>query len=735
MEEFLKENIELRALQKVFQMYSNDINKDKISREALFQLFFDYQLLDVHNISIFDLNIILHQLGIFKGDIKIEDFFRIIIYIYKKEDDALTEISDITVNTIASIYIEQEKKKPQKQTSIINMIKNKYENHQFYFYFMTPDLSYQPLIDIINYNHLKYIEEYSKSIRDNIFMKYIDKIPFEENINTDIDFINIKTLRKFLAEFNIFNNFDALKLGQIFQYFFNNLNEGKNLNELANISELKKKGFILAEKVSITQSAEDFKAFCGFFEEEAKSNKEMGEIFVRFYCDIKYINFNFSCFVLMLALCALNLKSTEGLTFEEQISFFFENILKIQKDNYIDPNTLKENEDDKDIEVENIPECETLKQAKKREINSTEDEKFISELLKFLNTDNLLPPPDDNVLQFMNDQESHVDKYFFYSHQAKPAKFPVEELMVEREERQEKIEAQKEEEQIRKAKKPDKGKDKNQSTLKVERDTTTESQNDLKYLGKQNKVESLANRLVKNTFKEILPNSNVYPSIIKEVLMIPKKITDKALEVIVESLQDQVEGHLEKAINRLEKSKEYLNKGINEYAQVDLFYVLSFGALYESLDFDLVALKYFFEALNINKKLMPIDPDTALVFSFLGEIFLKEKEYIWALRCYQKAKDIRESTLGGDSLDTAAVYNNLGVVCYMLQSYMPANGFFKLAYEIYREYCGQTHPRTILIKSNISKMSHLEYNKKVEFKTLSLIPTLEVTIKNPKKSK
>ena len=114
MEEFLKENIELRALQKVFQMYSNDINKDKISREALFQLFFDYQLLDVHNISIFDLNIILHQLGIFKGDIKIEDFFRIIIYIYKKEDDALTEISDITVNTIASIYIEQEKKKAAK---------------------------------------------------------------------------------------------------------------------------------------------------------------------------------------------------------------------------------------------------------------------------------------------------------------------------------------------------------------------------------------------------------------------------------------------------------------------------------------------------------------------------------------------------------------------------------------------------------------------------------------------
>lgn len=38
---------------------------------------------------------------------------------------------------------------------------------------------------------------------------------------------------------------------------------------------------------------------------------------------------------------------------------------------------------------------------------------------------------------------------------------------------------------------------------------------------------------------------------------------------------------------------------------------------------------------------------------------LEEKEY--ALRSFLKAREIREERLGGDTVDTASTYNNLGV--------------------------------------------------------------------------
>ena len=111
------------------------------------------------------------------------------------------------------------------------------------------------------------------------------------------------------------------------------------------------------------------------------------------------------------------------------------------------------------------------------------------------------------------------------------------------------------------------------------------------------------------------------------------------------------------------------------------------------------------------------------------------QEYEWALRSYQMAKKIREETIGGDTPDTAAVYNNLGVVSFLMQSYLPANGYFKLAYEIYKNILGLTHPRTMLIKGNLTKMNQLSFNKVVQFKTLSLYATPVQLVQNSRKKK
>ena len=66
--------------------------------------------------------------------------------------------------------------------------------------------------------------------------------------------------------------------------------------------------------------------------------------------------------------------------------------------------------------------------------------------------------------------------------------------------------------------------------------------------------------------------------------------------------------------------------------QVNIFFNLIFGSLYERLDFDIEAMKYYYEAKNYSDKLPPVDPDGALVYCFLGELFIKLKEYSWAMR-------------------------------------------------------------------------------------------------------
>ena len=92
-------------------------------------------------------------------------------------------------------------------------------------------------------------------------------------------------------------------------------------------------------------------------------------------------------------------------------------------------------------------------------------------------------------------------------------------------------------------------------------------------------------------------------------------------------------------------------------------------------------MKYYNECVRITEKLLGADTDTSLPYCFLGELFLKLKEYDWALRSFLKAKNIREETIGGETPDTASTYNNLGVVAYYMESYLPAKGYFKIAYE------------------------------------------------------
>jgi len=96
-----------------------------------------------------------------------------------------------------------------------------------------------------------------------------------------------------------------------------------------------------------------------------------------------------------------------------------------------------------------------------------------------------------------------------------------------------------------------------------------------------------------------------------------------------------------------------------------MFFDLSLGSVYESAGKDDLAIDCYLKARAI--KLPTNHPDLAFPFCGLGSVMYHMEEPSNSLRMYLNAKQIREDTLGGDTVDTASVYNNLGCCMFMLE--------------------------------------------------------------------
>jgi tetratricopeptide (TPR) repeat protein len=163
------------------------------------------------------------------------------------------------------------------------------------------------------------------------------------------------------------------------------------------------------------------------------------------------------------------------------------------------------------------------------------------------------------------------------------------------------------------------------------------------------------------------------------------------------------------AIKCFTDSKElwinYLKNLNKEKAQLkseqELFYDLSIASVYESSGKDDLALSTYMKAKAV--KLPYNHPDKAFAYCGLGSVLFHMEEPAWALRLYLQARQIREETLGGDTVDTATVYNNLGCCMYMLERNQEAKAYFELANAILECELGPQHERTLTSARNISK--------------------------------
>lgn len=122
---------------------------------------------------------------------------------------------------------------------------------------------------------------------------------------------------------------------------------------------------------------------------------------------------------------------------------------------------------------------------------------------------------------------------------------------------------------------------------------------------------------------------------------------------------------------------------------------MSLGSVYESCGKDDIALSSYMKAKKIS--LVYNHPDLAFPYCGLGSVLFHTDEPAWALRCYLKAREIREERLGGDTVDTATVYNNLGCCMYMLERNQECLAYFELAHAILECELGPSHERTMTV--------------------------------------
>ena len=705
----LKENSVLETLTKVFNSYVFREKKDNpefksLTKNSIFQIFFDYNIMDTCGYNILHINEFLHQLVPDDNEeVTFEKFLILIFYIYETQIqpkfDEENDVSDLTIENVNDI--SDNRKEISEGDNIIKIILEDYENGKKFFKFCIPFLKNEYFNQLINYETIDLISKYMYALNEDIFTRYQ-----AQRKNTNFYFLNIIKLNALFIENHITSVFKGEELMNFVQVFTKFNLKYENLRQ----------------------------EFAAIFESQMSEN-QLNDFYGNNFSSAKDINLSFSSFILLMAILAINLPSTQDADINERIRFFFEEILNLKRDDadLITERIIKEKEEEIDNEL--LEESEKLNSAKNKKDFTKDDIELIHEF--FTNLDKLCPPPDENVILFSNQYSSPTRNLYTNKIENKIPKFPTEKLYIEKEEEQERQIAKKEElliSKAKKAKKDPKNKNTNPYDTKMG-ELLNKAQEEERYLGKEN-IKSLTNRFIKKTMKEILPNTKVFPTIIKEILSLPENLPQKSMELVVMSLEDRVNGDYEKAIKRLEKAQEFLPKDINKINwQTELYFNLTLGSLYEAMDLNFQTIKYFSEALHNHEKLISFSPDNALPFSFIGEFFIKMKEYEWALRCYTKAKMIREETIGGDTIDTATIYNNLGVAAFCLESYLPANGYFMMAYEIYKNLMGINHMRTIIIKENLSKLKNMNFNKDVEFKTLSKYATPAQLVKNPKKKK
>lgn len=641
---------------------------------------------------------ILKSLSIYREDYDVQ-------YNYKDENNNRNTIKNnkdkSEIGSIFNKYLQKEQE--QKKSSQSQNQSQSQSNKKMYSICYT-DMNNDDILELIE--NINTMEPYKHILYD-IFQSYS-----QINNDSNQEIIPFDSLIKIIIEKNIFNNYPSIRISDLLSKFmlpykFNYLND-----------EFK----LILDNPRISY------------------DKSLIEVqLARFNLNLKDLNFSFSNFLLFISLFHKYLKANNEKSFEESITYYYNTVLEIDNKDNEEDNKRQSNEIDNLYDViqsikhnhimkstDFFPKSQILKEAIDFELTKEKENEDEDKVIKdfFHSIDKDLPNLTYSNLNIKQEEESKLP-------------FPFAYLKEEHEENLRLAEKEKERLMIINGKKKEnKKKEAPVKPLDFEEKKTDEDDY-RKYFGSGGVQEmNIKKGKFKDSIRQKINGGYVYPVIINESLLIPNKIPNEIKVIIVNSFEDCIKGEYENGLSKLERAREECKElNIISEPQVNLYFNLILGSILETMELFGKAIIFYSEARRITlTSLSSGNPDIALVYCFIGGLLIKLNEPEYALRSYWKAKTLREGLIGGESLDTNAVYNNIGVCFYYLKEYYEAYGFIKLAYETYKEY-DIFHERTISIRENLSKVNQLRNNKVFQFKTVSLFQGVKLNVINPKKAK
>lgn len=302
MESLSEENVTLKKLQ---DFYSYHLQKSQEKEEFkaedensltklyIIRMFFEYSIIDTCGYNIFQLSEFLHQLNSTSETIDLQQFFKLIFYLYKIQtinqgvaDSEISELSLDDINEISNNY-----KTVTDPNNIINLILDQYEANTKYFKYCIPDLTNSSLKEVLDYDFLSICSKYMNALNNNIYLKYADR-----NEEKKIYYLNFIKMNKFLIEQHITSLFKTNELYEYMQIF--------------------------------TQIKSDFledstfkEEFLTFFEKNL-TDEEIKEFFNKMILPLEDYNFNYSSIALLLNVFASNLESSKESPKEEKNKIF-----------------------------------------------------------------------------------------------------------------------------------------------------------------------------------------------------------------------------------------------------------------------------------------------------------------------------------------------------------------------------------------------------------------------------
>ena len=180
--------------------------------------------------------------------------------------------------------------------------------------------------------------------------------------------------------------------------------------------------------------------------------------------------------------------------------------------------------------------------------------------------------------------------------------------------------------------------------------------------------------------------------------------------------QEKIDEYLKMQIDPSDENRDKLL-----IAARDLLYIAD---LYSKIGSYHEAEKLLLKAITIREEVSGKEhPDTAAAYNNIGVVYDNQNEYDKALAYHEKALVICEKVLGAAHPDTATTYNNIAMVYDNMGDYDKALAYYEKALRIYEKVSGEEHPNTATTYNNIGRVFYTlgEYNKALDYYKKDLV--------------